>query len=711
MSHVLLLSLLTGLAPQEPAPLPPPRETALPEVKVKAKKARERERADGPVKGYRARRSSTVTKTDTPLSDVPQSVQVVPEALVKDQGMKSMAEVIRYVPGASMNPGEGGRDQPVLRGISTTSDFFVDGLRDDALYFRDPYNAERIEILKGPSGMTFGRGGAGGVVNRVTKRPLEQPLAQAELSLGSWQDKRASVDVSNHLGAQSRFRVNAVAEDAKGFRDGFQLRRSGINPVLDFALGQDTLATIGLEHFEDRRTTDRGIPALSGRPLDGARATFFGDPAQSPSVAVVDAFTAKVETSLAPNLLLRSSLRATRYDTLRVNVQPNSVVSPATGRLTLSAYSQANLRTNLFNQTELEFRTQAGGMEHLLLAGLELGHQDSDNTRLTGYFGTTGTATTASVPVANPRASVTRWAAATSDANNEVTANIAALYLQDQITLATHWKAVLGLRLDRFSVSLDDRNRANVDLARTDKAVSPRAGLLYQPNGASSYYASYSYAFLPSSETLSLSATNAELKPEKATNWEVGGKWEVTPAFALTAAVFRLDRADVKSKDPNDPTKLVLSGLQRTEGVEVGFQGQVTESWQVYGGFAHLDASVVKATGGSATSAAVPAGTRVPLVPRSSATWWNKVELSRAWALGLGLIHQGSSYASTTNAVTLPAFTRADAAVYFSFGRQNRLALNLENLFDRQYFPSAGNDYNLTVGTPRRVQLTLSCRY
>ncbi|GLH71655.1 ligand-gated channel [Geothrix limicola] len=711
MSHVLLLSLLACLSPQEsPAQLPPAAEAALPEVKVKGKKAKSKERADGPVKGYRARRSATLTKTDTPLADLPQSVQVVPESLVKDQGMKSMAEVIRYVPGASMNPGEGGRDQPVLRGISTSSDFFVDGLRDDALYFRDPYNAERIEILKGPSGMTFGRGGGGGVVNRVTKRPLDQPLAQAELSLGSWDDKRGAVDLGGQLGG-ARYRVNGVAEDAKGFREGYQLRRSGLNPVVEFAPGSDTLALLSVEHFEDRRTTDRGLPALNGRPYEAPRERFFGDPAQSPSAAVVDAFTARVESNLAPNVLLRSTLRATRYDTLRQNVQPNSVVDPATGRLRISAYSQANLRINLFDQTELEWRGRVAGMDHLLLAGLELGHQDSENTRLTGYFGAAGTATTATVGAANPRASVTRWAAASSDTNNEVVANLAALYLQDQISLSSHWKAVLGLRYDRFAVALDDRNAANVDLAHTDKAASPRAGLIYQPTEASSYYLSYSYAFLPSSETLSLSASNADLKPEKATNWELGGKWDLSPGFALTAALFRLDRADVKSKDPNDPTKLVLSGLQRTDGLELGFQGQVTERWQVYGGFAQLDARVVKATGGSATSAAVPAGTQVPLVPRRAATCWNKVELTSQWALGLGLIHQSSSFASTTNAVILPAFIRADAAVYFSFGKQNRLSLNLENLLDRRYYPTAGNDYNIVVGSPRRAQLTLSCRF
>ena len=707
MSPAILLSLLGCLAADPVVQAPPPQETALPEVKVKGQQGHTKERADGPVKGYRAHRSATTTRTDTPLSEVPQSIQVVPEALVKDQGMKSMVEVLRYVPGASMNPGEGGRDQPVLRGISSSSDFYVDGLRDDALYFRDPYNAERIEVLKGPSGMTFGRGGGGGVINRVTKRPLAERLAEVELSLGCWSDRRASVDYSDRSMGMG-FRVNAMAEAAQGFREGFNLRRSALNPVVDFTLGEDSLILLGLEHAEDRRTTDRGIPALNGRPLPGAEATFFGDPAQSPSRAVVDAFSARAETNLGASLLLRNALRVTRYDTLRQNVQPNSVVDPSTGLLKLSAYAQANVRSNIFNQTELEAKATWGGLDHHLLAGLELGHQDSDNTRLTGYF---GSATLATVSATQPRASVTSWAAALGDTNNRVQADLVALYLQDQVTLSPRWKAVLGLRQDHFALSLLDRSAARVDLSSTDTALSPRADLIFQPQAAASYYLSYGYAFLPSSETLSLSVANADLRPEKATNWELGAKWEVGVGMSLTAALFRLDRADVKSRDPLDSTRLVRSGLQRTEGLELGFQGQVREGWEVYGGLALLQAEVLKATGGSPTITPVAPGTQVPLVPRRSATCWNKVDLGGSWSLGLGLIYQGSTFASTTNSVLLPAFTRLDAALFYRFSPQTRLALNLENLLDRTYYPTAGNDSNITVGTPRRVQLTLAAKY
>jgi catecholate siderophore receptor len=673
-------------------------EATLEEVKVKSS----RERADGPVDGYRAKRSSTVTKTDTELRDVPQSVQVVPETLVKDQGIRSMAQVLRYVPGASMNPGEGGRDQPVLRGISTTSDFYVDGMRDDALYFRDPYNAERIEILKGPSGMTFGRGGAGGVINRVTKRPLDTPQSMVELSLGSHDAKRATADVSGRFAGNAGYRINAVVEDSGSFRDGVTLRRHGINPVVDFFPTGSTSVVLGYEHFEDNRTVDRGIPSnkATGLPYESTRETFFGNTAQSKGTGRVDAFSARIEHELAPGTMLRDSLRITDYSTSRQNVQPNSAVDAA-GKLQISAYNQANERINVFNQTELEARLKTGDVEHVLLAGVELGRQRSDNTRLTGYF---GTAETATVNASTPLATVTAWKAKSSDANNLVTANIAAAYVQDQITLSSHWKAVAGVRYDRFAVDFDDRRAAPTDLVRTDTAFSPRVGVIWQPDARSSYYASYSYAFLPSGETLSLAANNAELEPEKAKNWELGAKWDITPDLTATAAVFRLDRANVKATDPNDSSKLQLTGLQRTEGIELGIQGQVTKHWQIYAGYANLDAEIMKAT-------TVPAGRKVALVPRNAASIWNRIDLVGGWSAGLGVVYQSDVYASTTNAVKLLSFTRIDGAVFYQFDKRTRIALNMENLFDRRYYATAGGDNNIIVGTPRSALVTLSAGF
>ncbi|MGE5490692.1 MAG: TonB-dependent receptor [Actinomycetota bacterium] len=687
------------------------------------------ERADGPVKGYRATRSATVTKTDTALRDVPQSIQVVPEEVIKDQGMTSIAQVLRYVPGTSVNLGEGGRDQPVLRGMSTNADFFIDGVRDDALYFRDPYNSERVEILKGPSGMAFGRGGAGGVINRVSKRPLEVPQNKADVTIGSCDAKRATVDLSDRISPTAGYRINAMVEDSGGFRQGYQLNRNAINPVFEFSPGAGTSLILSYEHLYDHRTVDRGISSLSGRPYNTSRETFFGNPDQSPSRITVDSFSARLEHGLTAATTVRNTFRATHYDTYRQNVESNSVIAPSglnAGTLTIAAYAQANQRDNFFNQTEMESRQQIGGMEHVLLAGLELGRQVSDNTRITGFFntapgqtalaanGTTIVASggvTARVAAISPHATVASWGAQASDANNRTTANVVALYVQDQVTLTPEWKAIVGLRHDRYSVAVDDKRAVNQDLSHTDKEFSPRAGLVWQPNAASSYYASYSYTFIPSGETLSLSTSNADLAPEKAENWEVGGKWDLSPRLSATAALFRLDRSNVKTRDPNDNTKLVLAGLQRTDGVEFGVQGQVTNNWQVFAGYAHLDAEVVKAIGGSSSAAAVPAGRAVALVPKNAVSVWNKVDLRDGWGVGLGVVYQSSVYASTNNAVTLPSFVRADGAVYYQIDKKTRLALNVENLFDRNYYATAGNDNQILPGSPRNARLTLSTSF
>jgi catecholate siderophore receptor len=227
------------------------QEQTLPEVKVRG----EAERADGPVGGYRATRSSTATKTDTPLNEVPASVSVVPAGLMKDQAMQGMGDVFRYVPGVVMHQGEGNRDQIVIRGTSTTADFYVDGVRDDAQVFRDLYNLERVEILKGPAGMVFGRGGAGGVVNRVTRKPALDPVGEMRLTVGSWNQLRDTVDLGRSFGDSSAWRLNAMAENSGSFRKDVSLHRWAVNPTA-MVQSESSVLTLGYEHLNDERTAD-----------------------------------------------------------------------------------------------------------------------------------------------------------------------------------------------------------------------------------------------------------------------------------------------------------------------------------------------------------------------------------------------------------------------------------------------------------------------
>ncbi|NMG16838.1 TonB-dependent receptor [Aromatoleum bremense] len=660
----------------------------------------EAERADGPVQGYRATRSATFTKTDTPLKEVPASITVVPESLIEDQAMRGMSDVLRYVPGATAAQGEGNRDQIVIRGNNTTADFFVNGIRDDAQTFRDLYNLERVEVLKGPGGMTFGRGGAGGVVNRVTKRPVFGRVADASLTVGSWDQLRGTIDVGNKVNDAAAWRLNAMAERADSFRDGVDLERYGVNPTITLTPGGNTALTLGYEHFHDRRTADRGVPSQNGEPFDDSRSRFFGNADQSESSVDVDALSAVLEHDFG-GVQLKNSFRVTYYNKFYQNVFAGSAID-GSGNLRLSGYNNANDRTNIFNQTDLTTKFATGSLQHTLLAGIELGHQDSDNKRQSASFA----ANPMVVPASDPFAAATGFNPTATDASNNVTSKTFAAYLQDQIALNDQWKVLAGLRYDKFEVDFDDKRIANADASSTDEEVSPRFGLIWTPTATQTYYASYSYAFLPSGEQLSLAVNTADLDPEKAINYEVGARWDLAPELTLSAAVFRLDREDVRSADPLNPGFFVQTGEQRTEGVELALQGQVTPWWQVFAGYADLDAEITK------TSASAPKGRKVGLVPERMASIWNRFDIGQGWGVGLGVVHQSSSYTSFTNTVKLPSFTRVDGAVYYAFtGGKTRVALNVENLFDKEYFPTAHSDNNISPGAPLNARLTLSTAF
>ena len=684
-------------------------DATLPEVKVQD----QAERADGPVDGYRATRSSTFTKTDTPLNEVPASVSVVPAQMMKDAAMRSMGDVFRYVPGVLMHQGEGNRDQLVIRGNSTTADFFVNGIRDDAQVFRDLYNLERVEVLKGPGGMAFGRGGAGGVVNRVTKRPVFGSVGETNVTVGSYNQQRGTVDIGDKLGDSVAWRLNAMVENSASFRTGANLKRYAVNPSVTFVLSAQTSLTLDYEHLQDDRTADRGFPSFNGAPFNASPNTFFGNASQSNAGSTVDGFSAVLDHDFGSGLQLKNNFRVTHYDKFYQNIYPGSAVNAA-GNLTLSAYNNANQRSNYFNQTDFTKQLSGGGFEHSLLAGFELGHQDSANRRNTGFF---GAATGVTVPASNPFATATRFTPNGTDADNKVKSDIVAVYLQDQIALSKQWKLLAGLRYDNFKVSFDDRRTVTppVDLARTDNAFSPRAGLIWAPTAASTYYVSYSYAFLPSGEQLGLATTTSDLAPEKARNYELGARWDLLPKLTLSTALFRTDRIDVRVTDPTNPGFFLKSGQQRTDGVEVGLQGEVTRHWQVYAGYAHLNGRVLTpiTSGTTATVATItPAGNKIGLVPENTLSVWNKFDLGAGWATGLGLIHQSSSFTSFNNTVTLPSFSRADGALYYAFsGGKTRLALNVENLLNRKYFPTVDGDNNISPGAPRNARLTLSTAF
>ena len=648
--------------------------------------------------------TSTATKTFTPLRDVPQAVTVVSRKLIADQGMQSMADVARYVPGVTMGQGEGNRDQPTIRGNTSTSTFFVNGVRDDVQYFRDLYNVERVEGLKGANALIFGRGTGGGVINRVTKEAEWAPTREVTVQGGSYGTRRGAVDVGQGVSETVALRLNGMYENSDRFRRDVNVERYGITPAVTFAAGVNTRITANFEHFYDYRTADRGIPSFQGHPADADARTFFGDPSQSWSDARINVGTALIEHDLAPTLQVRNRTVYGDYNKVYQNVFPGSVDS--TGALvSISAYDSRNDRNNLFNQTELTYRVATGSVGHTLLGGIEAGRQVSRNLRSTGFFD--GSETSVTAPLANPTISrPITFRPSETDANNRTRATTVGLYLQDQIALTPYLQLIAGARLERFDLTFHNF-RNGEDLDRHDDLISPRAGLVVKPLEPLSFYGSYSVSYLPSAgdQFASLTATSETLEPEKFENYEVGAKLDVVTGLSLTAAVYQLDRTNTSAPDPVDPSRTIQTGSQRTKGLEFGATGNLTPRWQVAAGYANQDAYVTSQTSQAAL------GAKVPLVPRNTLSLWNKYQLHRMWGIGAGVIYQDQMFAAIDNAVTLPSFTRFDAGAFFTLSRELRAQVNVENVFDKRYFITSHSNNNISPGSPRAVRVSVTAGF
>lgn len=669
----------------------------------------------GQQEGYAAKSATTATKTDTPLIDTPQSISVVTRQEMQDRSVQSLAEAARYVPGVGFAQGEGNRETPIFRGISTTGDFFIDGIRDDVQYYRDLYNIERVEVFRGPNAMIFGRGATGGLINRASKQADWTPAYGGTLTLGSHQNRRLTADVNRPINDSVSVRVNALYEDSESYRDGVTLERKGINPTVSWRSGR-TLLSAGYEYFKDDRVADRGIPSYRGRPVDTSRSTFFGNAGGSPTGSRLNAGSLYVEHRFDNGFVLKNRTRYSDQEKFYQNVFPGAVNAAGT-EVAISAYNNATDRKSLFNQTDVTKEVMLGGMKHTLLGGVELGRQKTDNFRNTGFF--PGDVTSVSVPLSDPVTDLPiTYRQSATDADNSGKAKVLAAYVQDQIELTRQWQVIVGLRYDQFKMDFTNhRNGQNIDT--TDDLVSPRIGVIFKPVDNLALYANYSIAYQPRAgdQLSSLNVTNAELDPEKFKNYEVGAKWDISPRLAATAAIFRLDRTNVIVLDPTDPTntRTMLSDGQRNEGFELGLTGQITPAWSVSGGYAYTKAEFV-----ADTSATIREGARAAQVPRHTFALWNRYDFTPQIGAGLGVIHRSSMLAANEQIataaapipnVTLPGYTRVDAAAFYRLNRQLGLQLNVENLFDKKYYLHANSNSNITPGSPRAARVSLNAQF
>jgi catecholate siderophore receptor len=663
-----------------------------------------------PVDPFFAPAATSPTKTEAPLLDTPQSVDVVPRDLFELQGARSLEDALLNIAGVSPSVGDGQRDQVYIRGFSAQYDQYLDGIRDEAMYFRDLSNIDSIEVLEGPSAALYGHGSAGGLIDRITRQPTSAETGSLTLTYGSWDDRRAELDSGGPLGeAALDYRLDVAGEDSGGFRDQNFLERFHVSPSVAWQATPDTRILFQFDALTDVRLDDLGIPALVGPAGSGFTGTepavpigsYYGEPDSFDNDYVrseVSTGTLTFDHRFGPALSLHDAFRAEHYTLDRNNMLPTGVYLPGGGVfdgdlgqvwVTRSQRRIERFENDLFNQLEATWQPRTAGADHRILAGLEIGRQSADASSTQ-----TNAPPVALVdPVLTGLAPGTAPASATSTA---VRADTVGLYLQDQLTFSRQWKALAGVRLDYFGVGQQNRLAPSNQIGSFDRTTSPRIGIVYEPVPDLSVYGTVSQSFSPAAgDGISTAANTAALAPLRATNYEIGAKRSfLGESLSATASIFQLTRNITETDPLTDLT--TASGEQRSRGLDLVLSGRLTARWSVSASYELLDPEILD---GGVDAGGVDLDGRMPeLVARNSASAFTTVDLGDGFGIGMGTVTLGGRYSSNDDSVSLPAFTVVNAVAYWRHGRWEA-RINAGNFLNHRYYLTAGEGTDFTGQT------------
>lgn len=660
-------------------------------------------------------------KYTQPLRDIPQSITVIPRAVIEQQNATTLRDVLRNVPGVTIQAGEGGvpaGDNLTIRGFSARTDIFVDGVRDFGGYSRDPYNLEQVEVTKGPASSLSGRGSTGGSVNLVTKTPAVDESRALTVGGGTDARRRGTLDLNQPLGSSAALRVNGIFTDGDvARRDAVANRRWGISPALTLGLGGHTRATLLYSHLDQDNLPDYGIPwvpaTAAGGPLDAYvgmappvdSSNFYGLTARDYEKTKTDMATLSVEHDAGQHLTLRNQLRWGRNDRDSVITAPR-FASPASPTL----YTQINRQLQsrdmtdaiLSNQTSATARFETGGAAHALVAGVDIGFEDSVN-----YLRTGPTAPLADLYDPNPSDPYPGGVARTGAVNDGEATGVGA-YALDTVNLGSHVELSGSLRFDWFDVDYGSKDAAGgvTSFGRTDELWSWRLGLVYKPRPYGSVYLGAGTSFNPSAEGLSLTPALAELEPEKTRSVELGTKWDLAQQrLALTAALFRTEKTNARTPglNPGDPAT-VLAGGQKVGGVELGAYGAIGRRITLFAGYAHMWSEI------EASNAAGETGNALAQTPEDTFNLWLTWTAPRGLTLGGGVQYMDSVYRNALNTLEAPSYWLVNATAAYEVNRVLTLRLNAYNLADEEYVDRVGGGH-FVPGPGRYGMLTLDVKF
>tara|TARA_B100001029_G_scaffold54367_2_gene43746 strand:+ start:2117 stop:4234 length:2118 start_codon:yes stop_codon:yes gene_type:complete len=638
-------------------------------------------------------------KTPVPVLDVPQTVTIVTDDQIRSQGLREIGDIVRYTPGVNTSQGEGHRDAVVFRGVRSTADFYLDGVRDDVQYYRSLYNVEQVEILRGPNALLFGRGGTGGIINRVTKKAvLGEMFGGYDLGTDSFGALDFAADYNVQTGDNTALRFNIHSDALENHRDHYDGTRFGMNPTVTIALSDKTTMDLSYEYADHERFIDRGIPTINNAPDESLSSIVFGDEDINVTTLEANIMRANVSHKFSEtrkgNLAVQSSSFEKMYRNLYASGYDGTLV-------TMDGYLDPTERDNFIVSGNIVSEVVTGSVTHTILVGAELINTENKNHRYDTNWSTTDDDNEV-FDISRPMdftvnsAGVATAVNFTNSLKSKTESDIAvtSLFVQDQMDLTGNVKLMIGGRLDSFDITVDDIKNGTSE-SRTDDRFSPRAGLIYKPQESVSLYMSYSESFLPRSgeQFKALSATSARLDPDVFESTELGLKWAMTDTLSFTAAIF--DSEQTRAAYDNDTGEnSEIRGL-RVDGIELELRGQVSDKLELAVGYSSLEGTT--SSGGVARE-----------VPDHTFSLFAKYQVDESFGWALGVTQQGESHIKDNSTLILPEYTRFDFAAYWDVSDDMILRLNVENLTDELYFPHSHSTHQASVGEPLNARVSLS---
>ena len=642
-------------------------------------------------------------KPPAPILNVPQTVTIITDEDILDQGFRAIADIVRYVPGVVTTQGEGHRDALVIRGVRTTADFYQDGMRDDVQYYRSLYNVDQLEVLKGPNALLFGRGGTGGLINRVSKKALiGETFTGLNVGLDSFGAGDFAIDGNLEVNDSVAFRLNAHSDSLANHRDQYDGQRFGINPTMTFAVDSATMMDLSFEYLDHERYIDRGIPTANGAPVDALNGITYG----------TDGNIHTTEASI-----LRGSLVHNYSDSGKLNLTvaandfnkmyQNLYVNGFDGtNVELKGYNDVTLRET----TTISFSNVNEFDQGTLTVGLDILDTENQNTRFNSYFDNQNSASSG---VANSFLATNTSFQIDKDGNRtaldytsdiktkaDTDLEVTSLYLSGNIDLSDQWIMVLGARYEQVDTSIKKYTVASgrsalttgsATTSRDDSNVSPRLGVIYKPQNNMSIYFSYSESFIPKSgEQYKSWGSNAAFDPDVYENTELGFKYDMESGISLAVSYF--DQQTVKGQEDGVGGSEVIA--MEIDGFEIGIAGQINEQNSINFGLTSVDATASAGTG------------KVKEVPELTWSLWYTHQANDLFGLSFGAIYQDEQIIKSEGGPLLPDFTRIDMAMTLTPTETDTVRINIENLGDETYYPHSHSTHQVSVGESQNVRIS-----